>query len=89
LPLFFYLSDSPQEAKFSLLAVFAFRWYSHIGESENERQRAKNQATEGNGNEGTQRNTAHGSKFRLFSAFSRLGGTLGRVERLKRITSDF
>jgi hypothetical protein len=50
---------------------------------------AKFQARDGNGDESTQRNTAHGSIFRRFSAFSRLGGTLGRVERLKANTSDF
>ena len=69
--------------------LLSFRGYSYKGESEKRQQGEKIKAREGNGNERTQRNTAHGSKFRLFLAFSRLGGTLGRVQRLKANTSDF
>jgi hypothetical protein len=92
LPLFlfaFIRATADNGVKIASNGFYLFWGYSHIGESENERQRAKNQAREGNGNEGAQRNTAHDSIFASFSAFSRLGGTLGRVERLKRITSDF
>jgi hypothetical protein len=77
------------KAQILLLTAFVFSGVNYTNGNENEQQRAKFQAREGNGNGRTQRNTAHGLKFRCFSAFSRLGGTLGRVQRLKRNASDF
>jgi hypothetical protein len=76
-------------AKIAFNGFYLFREWNYTNGNENARQRAKNGARERNGNERNTDNTAHSSIFRGFSAFSWLGGTLGRVERLKRITSDF
>ena len=77
------------KAQILLLTAFLFSVvfsYRRKRERLTRRENRRENVTRGNIN---QRNTAHGSIFRPFSAFSRLGGTLGRVERLKRNTSDF
>jgi hypothetical protein len=67
----FIFSDYPQGFKKSLLTAFVFSGCNYTNGKENERQRAKNGAREGNGNKGAQRNTTHDSKFQPLTALNR------------------
>jgi hypothetical protein len=96
LPLFFFLSaihgargQTAIAAKNAPQAAFSFCGHSHISPTDKRAKMGEKSSDNGNGTRNAQRNTRHGSIFRCFSVFYRLGGTLGRAERLKAITSDF
>ena len=60
-----------QRLKKSLLTAFIFSGWNYTNGNENERQRAKNGATEGNGNEGNTERPTETAFLRLLTAFNR------------------